>query len=154
MEPMPTVALAIEICCQIANGNFWTNFDHGPSKKYPDQRVYICTVYAAASTSSPQIVPGNSSTIRGTSYRPPPLDPKCTQKATKAACLGNKSGNTACAWAGDKCAYTPPLHCGSFDPHKTLGPFCVGIPPRCCRWVAIKQPCPVAIAQKWSRVDV
>ena len=64
MEPMPTVALAIEICCQIANGNFWTNFDHGPSKKYPDQRVYICTVYAAASTSSPQIVPGNSSTIR------------------------------------------------------------------------------------------
>ena len=126
MEPMPTAALAVSICCDIANGNFWTNVDYGPSKKYKDQRVYICTVYASSDASAPKIVPGNSSTSAGTSFRPPPPDPKCTQKETKVDCLGS-SGNAVCAWTGDKCAYEPPLHCGGFDPHKPLGPFCVGI---------------------------
>ena len=129
MEPIPTAALAVQICCQIADGNFWTNVDYGPSKKYPDQRLYICTVYGPSGAS---IVPGNSSTSAGTSYRPPPPDPKCTQKETKVACLQvqfepDKAGNAACAWVGDKCAYVPPLQCGGFDPHKSLGPFCVGI---------------------------
>ena len=127
MEPFPTAAIAVNICCDIANGNFWTNVDYGPSKKYKDQRDYICTVYASSGDlSAPKIVPGNSSTSAGSSYRPPPPDPKCTQKETKVDCLGPK-GNAACAWTGDKCAYEPPLHCGGFDPHKPLGPFCVGI---------------------------
>ena len=118
--------MAVNLCCRIADGNVWTNVDHGPSKKYKDQRVYICTVYTTNSSSAPQIVPGNSSTSAGTSYRPPPPDPKCTQKETKVACLGY-AGNAACAWTGAKCAYAPPLHCGGFDSHKPLGPFCVGI---------------------------
>ena len=126
MQPLPTAALAVNICCEIANGNFWTNVDHGQSKKYKDQRDYICTIYASSGSSAPKIVPGNSSTSAGTSYRPPPPDPKCTQKQTKVVCLGTV-GNAACAWTGDKCAYAPPLHCGAFDPHKPLGPFCVGI---------------------------
>ena len=25
MEPFPTAAIAVNICCDIANGNFWTN---------------------------------------------------------------------------------------------------------------------------------
>ena len=39
MEPFPTAALAVNICCDIANGNFWTNVDYGPSKKYKDRLI-------------------------------------------------------------------------------------------------------------------
>lgn len=127
MQPLPAT-LAVDLCCQIANGNFWTNVDYGPSEKYKDQRVYICTVYSESGGSAPQIVPGNSSTTAGTSYRPPPPDPKCAQKETKVDCLGDTPGAiAACSWTNGTCAYLPPINCGGFDPNKPLGPFCVGI---------------------------
>ena len=128
LDPYPTLALAVSICCEIASGNYYTNVVlPGPSKKYPDQRDYICTVYAQSGSAAPQIVPGNATTSAGRSVRPPPPDPKCTQKATKAACLGTTPTSAGCAWSGAKCAYAPPLQCGGFGPKKPYGPFCVGV---------------------------
>lgn len=127
MIPSPTLALAGTICCSSANGNWYTNVDFRPSKKYPGQRDYICTVYIQSGSVLPQIVPGNSSTSAGKSYRPPPPDPKCAQKETKVACLGTAPSGSPCAWTGDRCSYVPPLHCGNFGPKTPLGPFCVGI---------------------------
>lgn len=126
--PSPTFAISVNLCCGIANGNWYTNVDFGPSKKYKDQRNYICTVYEQSGSALPQIVPGNSSTSAGQSVRPPPPDPKCAQTKTKAECLGTVSGQTSkCAWTGDRCSYSPPLHCGGFGPKLPEGPFCIGV---------------------------
>merc|ERR1712216_101602 len=124
MDPYPNREMADAICCDITEGNFFTNVRYGKSQKYPGQYNYICTEYVPSGSTAPQIMPGNSSTNAGKSERPPPPDPKCTQKKTKVDCLGAGTTGSPCAWTSDTCSYTPPLDCGGFSP-SNMGPFCV-----------------------------
>ena len=72
--------------------------------------------------------PGNSSVNAGFTPRPPPPDPKCTEKKGLADCLGGMApGQAECVWSDGACLYEPPIDCGSFGPAPAKhGPFCMG----------------------------
>ena len=116
--------IADGLCCEMTQGNYYTNTLLGPSKKYPGQGQYICTAWTPSDPKvPPQFKPGNSSVTAGHSLRPPPPDPKCTQKQTIHECFGD-STIASCSWSGGQCTYGPPIECG--NPGKGQA-FCMGV---------------------------
>eukprot|EP01047_Picozoa_sp_COSAG01_P046245 COSAG01_NODE_4326_length_5131_cov_18.323132_4_plen_366_part_00 len=142
-----------QLCCGIASpgsvsadaGNYYTVVDVGPSERYPDERIYICTAYEAdpSAPNKVQIVPGNASTSAGFAPRPKLKDPHCQDKPTLEACSANYAAGhrvttnaPPCAWWGGACHYDPPIDCSSIMTMETQ-PFCINI-------ILAKRPYPAA----------